>query len=264
MDTSYSYWQRQTADTPLFPDTEWNKPEQRTQAGRLGIVGGNKLSFVSIAGGYQEAITTGAGTVRVLLPDVLKKAIPPTMTEVVFAPTNQSGSLSKEASTELDALGSWAEGILLIGDAGRSSETAIVYENFVREYAGHLTVTRDAVDLLKNSASVLVERPDTLLVVSFAQLQKLFQAVYYPKILSFSMQLIQLVENLHKFTITYPTSIIVLHGDTIVIASNGEVVTQAWDEPMAIWRGSTATRAACYWLWNPERPLEAATASIAS
>ena len=102
------------------------------------------------------------------------------------------------------ALGAWASGVLLIGDAGRNSETAIVYEDFLQDYHGPLTLTRDAVDLIKNSSQTLVERPDTLLVVSFAQLQKLFQSVYYPKILTFSMQLTSQVEAVHKFTVSYP------------------------------------------------------------
>ena len=26
-----NYWQKQTAESPLFPDVEWNKPERRDQ-----------------------------------------------------------------------------------------------------------------------------------------------------------------------------------------------------------------------------------------
>ena len=148
--------------------------------------------------------------------------------------------------------------------ARRNSETAILYEKFLQDYAGPLTLTRDAADLIKNGPQAIVERPHTLLVVSFAQLQKLFQSVYYPKILTFSMQLAQLVEALHKFTITYPVIIAVLHKDYLLVASGGEVTTTEWQNPMAIWRGSVAARAASYWLWNPGKPLEAVTASLAS
>jgi hypothetical protein len=35
-----------------------------------------------------------------------------------------------------------------------------------------------------------------------------------------------------------------------------------WDNPMAIWRGQTAARAATYLMWNETKPLEAITASI--
>jgi hypothetical protein len=77
------------------------------------------------------------------------------------------------------------------------------------------------------------------------------------------MQLASLVEALHKFTITYPVGILVLHKDHLLVAENGTVTTMAWENPMAIWRGSVATNAACYWLWNPTSLQKAVTASIA-
>lgn len=258
----YSYWKKQAPGTALFPDIEWSKPEQRSQAGKLGIIGGNKLGFAGVAEAYSVATQVGVGQIRVLLPDVLKKTIPSAITDAVFGPTNPSGSLTKDAVAEMNALGEWAGSVLLIGDAGRSSETAIAYEDFLRHYQGQLVLTRDAIDLIKNSSQAIVERPHTLLVISFAQLQKLFQSVYYPKVLTFSMQLTNLVEAVHKFTITYPISIVVLHKDHLIIASDGEVVTTPWSNPMAIWRGNTAAKAACYWLWNPNKPLEAVSTSI--
>lgn len=259
-----TYWKRQTPTQPLFPDIEWSKPEQRTLAGKLGIIGGNKLGFAGVAEAYSVASSAGVGQIRVVLPDVLKKTIPAAMTDALFAPTNASGSLTKDAAAELHTLGAWADGILLIGDAGRSSETAILYEQFLQDYTGPLIVTRDAIDLVKNSSQALVDRPKTLVIASFAQLQKLFQSVYYPKVLTFSMQLTNLIEALHKFTITYPVTIAVLHKETFIVAHEGDVVTTPWDNPMNIWRGNTAAKAAAYWLWSPTKPLEAtATAIIA-
>lgn len=258
----FSYWKKQSPNAALFPDIEWSKPEQRAQAGKLGIIGGNRLGFAGVAEAYSVALNTGVGSLRVLLPDVLKKTIPAAITDALFAPTNPSGSLSKDAAPELAALSAWADGVLLIGDAGRSSETAILYEQFVQKYSGLLIITRDAVDLVKNSSSLLVDRPKTLLIVSFAQLQKLFQAVYYPKVLTFSMQLTNLVEALHKFTITYPVSVAVLHRETFIVAHDGEVVTTPWDNPMAIWRGNVASKAAAYWLWSPTKPVEAVSTAI--
>jgi NAD(P)H-hydrate repair Nnr-like enzyme with NAD(P)H-hydrate dehydratase domain len=255
----YSYWQKQSPGMPLYPDIEWNKPEQKARAGKLGIIGGNQLGFAGVGEAYATATDAGVGQVRVLLPDKLRSLIPPMITDAVFAHTNQSGSLGREAINEMRAIGQWAEGILLVGDAGRSSETAIVYDDFIRDYAGQLTITRDAVDLIKQSAQMLLERPSTTLVVSFAQL---FQSVYYPKVLTFSMQLTNLVESLHKFTITYPVTLVTLHKDSLIIASEGRVVTHPWDNPMAIWRGSVAAKAACYWLWTPAKPLEAIASSV--
>lgn len=258
----YSYWQKQTVDKPLFPDIEWSKPEQRSQAGKLGIIGGNKLGFSSVAESYSNALKAGIGEVKILLPDNLKKSIPASITDVIFGKSNPSGSLAGEAISEMRALGQWATGILLIGDAGRNSETAILYEEFVRNYEGPLVITRDAIDLLKNSSMNVVGRENTMLIASFAQLQKIFQNIYYPKVLTFSMQLTNLVEALHKFTITYPICIAVFHQENILIAKDGKIVSMPYLEPMKIWRGATATNAAVYWLWNLSKPLESAATSL--
>lgn len=258
----HPYWHKQTPEKPLYPDIEWSKPEQRSKSGKLGIIGGNKLGFIGVAEGYQTALKTGVGEVRVLLPDVLKKSVPSVMTDVIFGSTNPSGGSSKDAMPEMKALGEWANGILLIGDSGLNSETAVLYENFIRQYQGPLTITRDAIDLIKNNAKLIVERPNTLLVTSFAQLQKIFQIVYYPKVLTFSMQLTNLVEAIHKFTITYPVTLSVLHQDILLVASGGEVTSTPWTKPTDIWKGITATRAAVYWIWNPNKPLEGITASL--
>ena len=76
------------------------------------------------------------------------------------------------------------------------------------------------------------------------------------------MQLTNLVEAVHKFTITYPVTIVVLHKDHLLIAHEGDVVSQVWDNPMMIWRGSVAAKAASYWLWSESKPLQAIVSSI--
>lgn len=259
---THSYWHTQQPPKALYPDIEWSKPEQRSHAGKLGIVGGNKLGFVAAQEAYATASDTGVGAARVLLPDVLRKALPPSITDAHFAATNPSGGLARDARADMHALAHWANGILLIGDAGKNSETAILYDDFTKDYSGPLTITRDAFDLFKQTLDTLVERDQTLLVVSFAQLQTLFRSVYYPKILTFSMQLQQLVEALHKFTITYPVTVVTFHQSHLIVAHAGTVTTTPWENPMAIWRGSVATKASVYWLWNPNKPLESATTSF--
>lgn len=257
-----SYWQKQTIEAPLFPDVEWNRPERRDQAGKLGIVGGSKLGFAAVAESYQVAIETGAGEARVLLPDALKKSVPPQMSDVIFGPTTNSGGLAAEAKSELQALADWSDVLLFAGDAGKNSQTAILYEEIIARNDKPIVLTRDAIDLVQNSFAGLLEKPEVVLVGSFAQVQRIFKEVYYPKVLTFSMQLAQFVEVMHKFTLTYPLTIMTLHAEQIVIARGGEVVTQAWSEPMRIWRGHTAARAASFLLWTPQAPLKALSASI--
>lgn len=259
----YPYWQKQTPDEPLFPDIEWNKPERRNQAGKLAIIGGSKLGFAATAESYQTAIGAGAGEVRILLPDALKKNVPASMTDVLFAPTNNSGGLAIEAKNELKSLADWADVLLFPGDAGKNSQTAILYEEIILESKKPVVLTRDAIDLVQNSFQALLDKPEVVFVGSFAQIQRIFKEVYYPKVLTFSMQLAQFVETVHKFTLTYPVSIVTLHAEQLVIARGGEIITQNWNDPMRIWRGHTAARAASYLLWTPQAPVKALASSAA-
>ena len=261
MDT---FWRTQEKSKPLFPDIEWNKPERRDQSGKLAIIGGNKLGFAAVADSYQTALAAGVGEVRVMLPDALKRTVPSAMTDVLFAPTNHSGGLSSAAVTSVQTLVDWADATLLIGDAGRNSQTAALYAELAKNAAGPVIITRDAIDLVQNSFHEIIDNPHVMFVASFAQTQKLFRAVYYPKILTFKMQLAQFVEALHKFTITYPVTLCSFHADNLVIARGGEVITQTWSEPMAIWRGTVPSRIASYVVWSPEAPLAAAATAIAS
>lgn len=258
---THSYWHKQLATEALYPDIEWNRPEQRAHAGRLAIIGGNKLGFVAVRDAYETAAELGAGQIRAILPDVLKRTVPASVTDALFLPSNPSGGFSRDALPEFEAACAWADLCLLIGDAGRNSETAMAFESLV-DGDGRLLLTRDAVDLLMPAMARVVDRPNTTLVISFAQLQKVFQSVYYPRIISFSMQLMQLVETLHKFTITYPLTIVTFHQTQLIVARDGQVVTHEFDQPMAIWRGITAARAATYLLWNPSKPLEAVATSF--
>lgn len=257
------YWHKQDPASPLYPDIEWQKPEQKALAGRLLIIGGNAHGFAAVAQAHQDAVRAGIGECRVVLPDALKKNIDPLALDCVFVPTNASGGITKDALPQLKAATAWATGILLIGDAGRNSETAIVYEELLAAFPDTKTViTRDAVDLLKGAWPAMLQHEQTIFIATFAQLQKLFQSVYYPKTILFSMQLLSLVEALHKFTITYPATIVVFHQNQLIVATGGQVTTTPWDDPMRIWRGSVASAAAVYVVQH-KNILQAVTASLA-
>ena len=258
----HDYWQKQAPGKPLFEDIKWSRPEQRSQAGKLAIIGGHEQGFAAVGESYRVAMEEGVGDIRVLLPDVLQKTIPSTITDALFVPSNPSGGFSKESWSQIEATAEWADGLLLPGDAGRNSETAILYEQLIRQTSVPMTLTRDAVELLKSCYVPLLERPQTLLVVSFAQIQKIFASVYYPKVLTLTMPLIGFVEALHKFTLTYPVAIAVLHNENLIVAKSGKISSTSWTNAMAIWHGQTAARASVYWLWNKSKVFEAVSTSL--
>ena len=255
------FWYKQAPGQPLFPDLLWSRPENRSQAGKLLIIGGNGFGFAAPAEAYGEANKAGIGVAHVLLPDALRRTVGKVLEAGDFAPSTPSGSFSQKALAELLTQSQWADGVLAAGDMGRNSETAVLLEKFIESYHGQLTITKDAADYFTAAPQNLLKRPETTLVISFAQLQKLAVNGKFSRVFTFDIGIIKLVELLHDFTEAFPVNIIVKHLENIFVAVNGTVSSTKLAEDQEIWRVRTAAHASVWWLQNPNKPFEALTCS---
>lgn len=258
------YWQRQTEKKPLFPDLLWSRPEHIRTAGKLGIVGGNVHGFAAAAEAYAAASKAGIGSSRVLLPDSLQKTVGRVFEAGEFAPSTPSGSFSQSAIADLTALYEWADSMLVAGDLGHNSETAILLENLVQTYGGQLTLCKDAVDYFTATPKSLLERPDTLLVLSFAQLQKLAINARFPMAFTFNMDLLRLIDHLHALTTKYKLYIIVKHLENTLVSVGPQVSTTKLSQDRSVWRVVTAAEASVWWLQNPSKPFQSITTALIS
>ena len=293
---SQPYWQKQTAKDPRYPDVRWNLPERAT--GSLSIVGGSSHGFQAVVRAGEFASTNlPLAHVQLVLPSSLEKvlanagaagsatggknttggrnAVSSRSTtsnknvassklapQLLFAPATPAGTLAKSSTLTQQN----ADAVLLIGDLSKNAETAEAMSAPCRAYAGPLVIARDSLDLLTTNASSLVMRPHTTLVASLAQLQKLFRALYYPKMLLLTAPLMSIVEALHKFTLSYPVTLLTLHEGQILTAAGGEVVSTPLGDtdysPLGLWNGELATRVAAYQIFCPGQELAATTAAI--
>lgn len=258
------YWLTQTKDKPLFPELEWSRPENRAMAGKLLIIGGNVHGFAAPAEAYTMATKAGIGTARVLLPDAVRKIVGQFLENGEFAPSTPSGSFSQRALTELIVHSNWADAILFAGDLGRNSETAILMEKFLAKSSLATTLTKDAVDYATTAPHTVLNRQTTLLVLSLSQLQRLCVAAKFTRPITFSMDLLHLVDWLHDFTSLHQPHIVVKHLDHVLVAVEGRVSSTTLSAEKPIWRVETAARASVWWLQNPNKPFEALTASLLS
>jgi hypothetical protein len=256
------YWQKQELDKPLFPDMQWSKPENKSAAGKLLIIGGHAQGLAAPAQAYQESLKAGIGTAKVLLPDSLHKIVGNHLETAEFAPSTPAGSFSRKALSELLDHASWADATLVAGELGRNSETAILLESFATKHKGPLALTRDSVDYFHNLGDALLDRPGTLLVISMSQLQKLCTNSKFLTPIRFSMDLLHLIDALHVLTQERPVHIMVKHLDTILVASGGQVSTTRFIEEIPIWRVRFASHAATWWLQHQHKPFEALTTSV--
>ena len=253
--TDYDYWQKQGV-TPLYPEVDLEEPEQRRLAGRILIIGGNKNAFFTVANAMSVANRIGAGEVRVLMPDSVKGQVPSTP-EVYFAPAEKgSGGFGKDALPEILIQADWADAVVLIGDVGKNAETTVMLAEFLRTMTKPVFITRDAVDAVIPEVAdwSMLREAETFMLLTMSQLQKMMRIMYYPKIITLSMPTNQLVETLHKFTISYGMTIATYHNEQIIVAEQGNVITQpitntGWTQ-LTLWDGALAVRAALARQWN--------------
>lgn len=256
-----SYWQKQTHNKPLYPDLIWDRPENRHHAGKLLIVGGNSGGFQAVAESYGEADRAGVGTARAVLPHSLLRTLRHVFPEAEYAPSTPSGSFAREGLGEILAASLWADGVLLPGDLGRNSETAILVESFAAKYHGVLTLADDAVDYFAANASPVLERGNTTVLASLPQLQKLALSSGYPVAFTSQMPLLGLVEALHGLSSEKLCSILLLQDDAVHIAHEGQVITTPRRAKMTA--ATIGAHAAVWRLQMPSRPLEALASSLA-
>ncbi len=256
-----SYWLKQTTDKPLYPALLWSRPENKAYAGKLLVVGGNVHGFASAAQAYAAAQAAGAGVVRVLLPDALAKTLGKTFDAAEFAPSTPSGSFSQKSLAEVLSLAQWADGVLIDGDLGRNSETAIMLEKFVSKYPGPLTLSSDTVDNFLATPTPILFRPSTLIVANFNQLQKLLSGAHFPRPITSDMGGLRFAETLHHFSLQHHAAVITRHSDYTFVAYQGQVSSTPADNA-SDWQTSVAAQATIWWLQNPNQPFEALTTSL--
>ncbi len=258
------YWHKQ-GNEPLFPDMIWSRPETAVTAGKLLIVGGNAHGFSAPALAFSTAVRSGIGVVRVLLPDALKQYTKMLADNTGLLPSTPSGSFAKSGLSDLLLESEWADGILLSGDVGKNSETAILLEAFTQKYTGLLTVSGDTVDVFYAHSESLLDRSNSLVVAKLQQLQKLVVRAGHMVPVYQGMSLTQLVEALHIISTDYKASFITMHQNHYVISVNGQIATAIVPEgELPNWQVLTASRATVWWLQNPTKPFEATATALFS
>lgn len=260
-----SFWFQQTKDKPLYDDIIWSQPESRQARGKILIIGGNSHGFSAPGEAYTAAEVAKAGTIRVLLPQAIYKifkAFKGPVLETEFAASNPSGSFSQKALGEWLDHAMWADAVLLAGDFGRNSETAIIIEKFLQHANVPTTITKDGVDYFIPIAKQFTERENITLALSMAQLQKLGSSLNFDKPFKLGMDLVQLSSALNEFTRKFPFKIIVKQQSYILVSLAGKVSSTLLEEDIDVWRVKIAAAATVWGMQNPSKPFEALTTSL--
>ena len=158
---------------------------------------------------------------------------------------------------------SWADSILLAGDLGKNSETAIVIEKLLRATKRAVTITQDAAEYVIMHPETILTRSNTALVLSITQLQRLFKNNKSPVAITHTMDLMHLIDALHTFTQDNPVAIIVRHDDTMLVAYGGDVSSTIYPHySETTWQIPVAAHTAVWWLQNPTKVFQAMTSAL--
>lgn len=262
----FDYWQRQ-GGAPLFADVDTMRPEQRRFAGKILLVGGNKGVFYTVASAMQAANKINVGECRAVMPDSLKNMVPSTP-EIYFAESETSGAFGRKSLSELLRQAEWADAVVVVGDLGKNGETSVAIAEFLGRTNKPVYLMRDAIDaVMADVANWSMREGQTVIFASLAQLQKLLRAAYYPKVITLSMPTNQLVETLHKFTLTYGMTVATFHNEQLIVAQDGEVVSMSIKDtdysPMSLFDGRLVLKMATLGVWNPEKaPLKTVASAL--
>ncbi len=185
------YWEKKS-EKPDSTDLEWNIPEQKS--GSVSIIGGNSQNFSTVIRSAEFLQKTyPIKKLNIAIPDSLRGKIPP-MPEFIFCPSTDSGSFSESAL--LNETVSSVDFSIFIGDLSRNSATAVAIADAIKSSSTPILITRDSVDLILPEMNDIIERDNLFVIASMAQIQKLFRAVYYPKVILLSMPILPVVEAL--------------------------------------------------------------------
>lgn len=253
---------KQDSTNPAFPELLWSKPEQIAGRGRLLIIGGNAHGLTAPLKAYEYATEAGAGHARVLLPASLKQFAGKILEHGEYAPYTPSGSFSKKAlDTALDNA-AWAHAVLLAGDIGRNSETSMMFGSFLRAFKGSVVLTKDGVDAVLSEIKEFVNRENTILVLSFSQLQKIVQKLAPDVAVTLSSPIQAIADVLSVITKEKGLTIVTVAPEVLYVSSNGLVSVTKIETNSELWALRSASFISVWAAQQPEKLFESVTTAV--
>jgi hypothetical protein len=210
---------------------------------------------------FTAAAKAGIGTSRVLLPDAIRKAIGNSFEEGEFVFSTPSGSFAKTALNQILENLDWADALLLAGDFGRNSETAMLLEQILEKYTGPVTLAQDSLDYFINDVGKLTAREDTLIVTNLTKLQKMTKAGMPSLIIQHKMSLQALVGLLNSWSRESKLKLLTYHNGNYIYAEAGMVSTTPAQE-INNWEIPLAAAISTSRIQHPGKSFESVTSAI--
>jgi NAD(P)H-hydrate repair Nnr-like enzyme with NAD(P)H-hydrate dehydratase domain len=255
------YWLKQTVDKPLYDNLLWSRPENKLQAGKIVVIGGNINSFAKTVNSYQLLISAGVGQVTILLPKPIFKVIGQISTDLIFCPSTDSGSFSSQSLDNFIDYTSSADGIFLSGELSNNSETLILIEKLINRVNKPIILSDDSIDLALHFDNSLLNRNNMIYVGNLDKFQKIFSKLNSTDAITSNISLSDLVRVMKNFSQKNLVSLVTIYNDYVVVASQGQVSTTLINKPIDRDIFKLVHHCVCWIIQNPETKFQALSCS---
>jgi hypothetical protein len=249
---------QQSKDHPLYPEVLWDKPENSLNAGKICIIGGNAHAIKEPNEAYQISLKNILKERRVVLPESTKKYFSKehSVPDILFAPSNISGSFSAKSLIDLQTYQSWADCTIFAGDFTKSSETTILINKLIDKSSQLTAICNDGIDIVLQSEISPLQNSNLIITCSLAQLQKLC-ICYSPKfVFTSNLSPLAFYNKLSDLSSNAECYLLVMFQEKLYVAYKGQVVISDLNENLlndASWATKITTVAA---IWSMQQPAK--------
>ncbi|HUC95616.1 MAG TPA: hypothetical protein VMR76_01495 [Candidatus Saccharimonadia bacterium] len=254
-------WYKQSTKEPLFNDLIWSRPENKSNSGKLLLIGGSNHGFSETVKYYSDLSRAGLGTIKVILSNSTKKILGNMSDDIIYCASNNSGSLGSEAYAEIIDYASWADGLFLSGELGSNSQTVILIEKLVTNYQKLILFYGDSVDIALQMDTSLLLKSNHVFIAPISKIQKMFTKMSSKKAITSKTSLHDLIKIFYEFSQANPISIVTILEDHVIAISDNKISTTKINDLKSSSLFNLAAHVVCWSIQNPKKLFEAFSCS---
>ena len=251
-------WRQQGAE-PLFPEIVWGVPQRQEQTASVLLVGGNRES-IKVLLATHAALMPIFRRVTIALPDIFQKQLK-NMDNLMFCPSNQSGSLSGKGLQALGQACAEHDCLLLAGDFTHNSQTTLLVDQLLKQTSLPTIASGDIAGWILSQPAHYSQK--LVLVVEPEQLQHYLGTTKASKLYKPDMSIHLFAELLGSL----PSSLQLIswHANHLWAWANKTAVSSSRDDFQLNGQqqlASLSARLTLYLSQNPKQPLAALASAI--
>ncbi len=249
------YWQKQNINQPLFPDLFWDQPISQISANNFCLIGGSSTDFKQISLAYNLLQQKKYHQLYVILPNSLRKIFQEQQSNLIFAPSNQSGAFSLETFSLVEDLSLDSDILSMIGGFTTNSETIILIEKIINNINKIKVISHDAI--------IDTFQPNqTIAIVQFKNLQKLLKNFRYHQAVTSNIELTKMIQIINDFCQQFKLALITEFNQNLIAFYDNKVSLMEAKNNIENWETNLNILSSYYLANNYNKIFESITCAI--